>query len=106
MATIDDFQKLDIRVGEVLEASAVEGSEKLLKLVVDFGVEKRQILSGIAKHYSPEDIAGKKFVFLFNIEPRAMMGMESSGMILAASDGENIALVSPVKDLKPGAKLS
>lgn len=85
MATIDDFAKLEFKVGTVLEASDIEGSERLLKLIVDLGEEKpRQILSGIKQWYAPEDLVDKQFVFISNLEPRMLMGLESQGMILAA----------------------
>ena len=110
MINIDDFQKIDLRVGTILEAEKVEGSEKLLKLKVDFGVEvensPRQILSGIAKHYSPEDLIEKQVVAIVNLEPRMMMGIESQGMLLASSNGEKLALIKAYKKMKPGSKIS
>lgn len=96
---IDDFAKIEIRVGTVVEAEEIDGSEKLLKLQVDFGEEtKRQILSGIKKWYKPTHLIGKQFVFVTNLEPRKMMGLESQGMIMCA-DG-----VKPVP-LKPSKKV-
>jgi methionine--tRNA ligase beta chain len=104
--TIDEFQKMDLRIGKVLAAERIEGSEKLLKLSVDAG-EPRQILSGIARSYAPEDLVGRKVVIIANLEPRMMMGMESQGMILAAhgENGEPILLV-PLQDAPPGAKIT
>ncbi len=94
MITIDDFAKLEFKVGTVLEASDIEGSERLLKLIVDLGEdEPRQILSGIKQWYAPEDLVDKQFVFVANLEPRMMMGLESQGMILAA-EGPSSAEVS------------
>lgn len=98
MITIDDFSKLEFKVGTVLEASEVEGSERLLKLIVDIGEdspagETRQILSGIKQWYSPEDLINKQFVFITNLEPRMMMGLESNGMLLCAGDEKPIPLV-------------
>ena len=84
----DDFKKVQIQIGEVMSAEPVEGSEKLLRLIVKFGEEERQILSGIAKFKTPEDLIGKKIPFVTNLKPRSMMGLESNGMILAASDSE------------------
>lgn len=85
MISIDDFIKIELRVGTVLEASEIEGSERLLKLIVDLGEEEpRQILSGIKEWYAPEDLVDRQFVFIANLEPRKMMGLESQGMILAA----------------------
>lgn len=83
----DDFAKLDLRIGTVIECVEKEGSDKLLRLTVDFGEEgTRNILSGIKKWYKPSDLKDKQFVFVFNLAPRKMMGEESEGMILAAGD--------------------
>ncbi len=110
MIKIDDFQKIDLRVGTILEAEKVENSEKLLKLKVDFGKEvensPRTILSGIAKYYAPEDLIGKQVVAIVNLEPRMMMGLESQGMLLASSSGEKLALLKSYKKMKPGSKIS
>jgi methionine--tRNA ligase beta chain len=106
MVTIDDFAKLDIRVVKVLEATRMEGSKKLLKLLVDIGGENRQILSGIGKSYQPEDIIGKQLIAIVNLEPRNMMGEESQGMILATGDDiENITLLEPIKEVANGSKI-
>ena len=105
MATIDDFAKLEFKVGTVLEASDIEGSERLLKLIVDLGEEEpRQILSGIKQWYAPEDLIDKQFVFIANLEPRMMMGLESQGMILAA-DGEKPVPLIPQEHVLTGAKI-
>lgn len=86
MINIDDFKKVEIRAGKILSAEKVEGSEKLLKLSVDFGEEApRQILSGIAKHISPEILIGKTVGFVANLEPREIMGLRSEAMIMAVS---------------------
>lgn len=100
MATIDDFQKLDLRVGKVLEAERVEGSDKLIKMRIDFGEEKRQILAGIGKTYAPEYLTGRELVAIVNLEPRMLMGFESQGMIIAA-DGP--VFLAPEKEVPPGA---
>jgi methionyl-tRNA synthetase len=84
----DDFKKVQIQIGEIISAEPVEGSEKLLKLKVKFAEEERQILSGIAKFISPEQLVGMKVPFVTNLKPRMMMGIESNGMILAAIDSE------------------
>ncbi len=98
----EDFAKLDLRVGEVIECERKEGSEKLLRLTVDFGEEgKRTILSGIYPHYEPEDIKGKQFVFIINLEPRKIMGEESQGMILCA-DGDKPIPLQPITESTPG----
>ncbi len=107
MVNIDDFAKLDLRIIKVLEATQMVGSDKLLKLKVDIGnSEERQILSGIGKSYSPDDIIGKELVAIVNLEPRMMMGEESQGMILATGDNlENITLISPIKEVDPGSSI-
>ncbi|UMZ75247.1 methionine--tRNA ligase [Natranaerofaba carboxydovora] len=83
---IDDFAKLDIRVAEIINAEPVKGADKLLKLEVDLGFEKRQVVAGIAKKYSPQDIVGKKTLMIVNLKPTKIKGVKSEGMILAASD--------------------
>ncbi len=104
MITIDDFVKVEMRVGTVLEATVVEGSDKLIKQIVDFGTEKRQILSGIKKWYKPEFLVGKQFVYVTNLEPRIMMGLESQGMIMAVGDEKPI-LIKPQKKVPNGSKV-
>lgn len=84
--TIDEFKKIDLRVGKVLEASRIESSRKLIKLTVDLGSEKRQIVAGLAEHYRPEDLLGKYVVVVANLQPRRIMGYESQGMLLATCD--------------------
>jgi methionine--tRNA ligase beta chain len=102
----EDFQKIDLRVGKVLEAEKVEGSEKLLKLIVDLGSEKRQLVAGIARYYKPEDLIGKEIVVVVNLEPKKLMGIESQGMLLAADiEGEPVILI-PEKEVPPGVKIS
>jgi len=103
--TYEDFAKLELRVGLVKNAEILEKSEKLLKLTVDFGTEERQVLSGIRKFYSPEDVVGKKFVFVTNLQKRKIMGMESQAMIMAAEDEGGIVLLQPEKDITPGSKV-
>ena len=105
MVTIDDFVKLEFKVGTVVECEEIEGSEKLLKLTVDLGEEQpRTILSGIKQWYKPEDLTGKQFIFIANLEPRKMMGLESQGMILAA-DGEKPIPLIPSESVAPGTKI-
>ncbi len=82
---IDDFLKVDLRVAQVKVAERVKGADKLLRLEVDLGYEQRQILAGIAKHYEPETLIGRKIVIVANLAPRKMRGLESNGMLLAAS---------------------
>ncbi len=100
----EDFKKLDIRIGTIVEAQTMEGSNKLLKLVVDFGGEigKRQILSGIAKFYTPEQLLGRQCPFIINLEPKVINEMESQGMILCADNGAPV-LLHPDKEVLPGS---
>jgi methionyl-tRNA synthetase len=96
VASYDDFVKMDIRIGTILEAEAVPKSNKLLKFLVDTGMDKRTILSGIAKHYKPEEMIGKQVTLLANLAPRMIMGYESQGMILMAEDADGaLRLVQP-----------
>ena len=100
----DDFAKVDIRVGTVIEAENVAKSDKLLKLKVDTGLDKRIILSGISKYYSPEDILNKKVMVLINLSPRKMMGIESEGMLLLAEDSDGkLSLMQPDSDITDGS---
>jgi methionyl-tRNA synthetase len=102
--TIDDFSKLDIRVGKVVAAEKMEKSDKLLKLTIDAGVDTRTILSGIAKHYTAEEMVGKQVTFIANLAPRKMMGIESQGMILSAEDADGkLRLLQPNEIVNPGS---
>lgn len=103
MITFEDFKKLDIRIGKILTAEKVEGSDKLLKLEVDFGEEKRQIVAGIAEFYAIESLIGREAPFAFNLEPRILRGIESQGMILAASAEGRPVLLHPREDVPPGS---
>ena len=103
----DDFSKLDIRIGTILEAEKMPKSDKLLKFLIDDGMEKRTILSGIAKHFSAEEMIGKQVTFLANLAPRKMMGVESNGMILMAEDRDgSLALLQPNKVVWNGGSVS
>ena len=105
MITIDDFVKIELRVGTVLEAEEVEGSEKLIKQIVDFGeLGKKQILSGIKQWYKPSQLIGKQFVYVTNLEPRKMMGLDSEGMILA-TDTKKPYPIKPSSKVPAGTKL-
>ena len=100
----DDFTKVDLRVGTVIEAENIPKSDKLLKLKVDTGLDQRTILSGISKYYSPDEILNKKVMVLINLKPRKMMGYESEGMLLLADDGDgNLSLMQPDSDISDGA---
>ncbi|GAB3762610.1 methionine--tRNA ligase [Spirosoma pomorum] len=105
--TYDDFAKMDIRIGTIVEAERVPKSDKLLKLKVDDGMGGRQILSGIAKHFSPEELINKQVTFLANLAPRKMMGHESQGMILMAEDRDGkLALIAPGDNVWNGGTVS
>jgi methionine--tRNA ligase beta chain len=102
----NDFMKLDLRVGEVEEATLVSGSKNLLKLIVDFGSEKRQSVAGLLQYYKPEELVGKKFVFVLNLQRRKIMGIESQCMVLAAEDSEgHVILIAPEKDIAAGSRV-
>ncbi len=106
MITIEDFKKVEIKVGKILSAEKIEGSEKLLKLFVDFGEEAgpRQILSGIQKYFPDASVlVGKKCMFVTNLEPRQMMGLESNGMLFALGGGDTpFSLIVPENDTPEG----
>ena len=129
MISIDDFKKVEIRIGKILTAERVEGSDKLMRLEVDFGSEeveiktmemvekeggepvkkdlipiKRQIIAGIAQFYAPEALIGKECPFAYNLAPRMLKGLESQGMILCPSDDTSgPILLHPDKEIKPGS---
>jgi len=103
MVNFEDFKKLEIKIGKVLNAKKVEDADKLLKLEVEFSSEKRQIISGIAEFYKPEDLVGKEFPFIVNLEPRTIRCLESQGMILAVDTGESVVLLNPDKEVPPGS---
>ena len=101
-----DFEKIELRIGKIIEATAVPESKKLIKILVDFGSEKRQAVAGLLKYYKPEELAGKKCVFLLNLQRRMLAGIESQCMILAAEDESgNVAVLQPEKDIVEGSKI-
>ena len=103
----DDFLKLRLQIGTVINAESIPKAKKLLKLEVDFGKEQRQIVSGIAKQYQPDELVGKQFVFVTNLKPRKVFGFESQGMILTAQKGEDgLTLLSILDEVEPGAAIS
>ncbi|QSE96965.1 methionine--tRNA ligase [Fulvivirga lutea] len=103
----DDFMKMDLRVGTILEAESVPKSKKLLKLKVDTGLDKRTVLSGIAQHFSPEEVVGKQVTILINLAPRKIMGEESQGMILMAEDKDGkLQFMEPSGKVAPGSQIS
>ncbi len=107
MITFDEFKKVEIMVGQIIAAEPVEGSDKLLKLEVDFGEDKtRTVVSGIAGHVDLENFVGSKKIFVTNLEPRDILGIQSQAMILAGKDGQGLALVEATRDLPIGTLLS
>ena len=104
--TYDEFMKMDIRVGTILEAVKVPKADKLLQLLVDTGIDKRTVVSGIAEHFAPENIIGQQVSLLLNLEPRKIKGIESQGMILMAEDSDGkLKFVQPNEVVNPGAEV-
>ncbi len=103
---ISEFAKADLRVAKVLEAERVQGADKLLKLQVDLGPEKRQIVAGVAQFYPPEKIVGMKIIVVTNLKPSVIRGVQSNGMLLAAKSGSQLFVLTPDGDLPPGSKVS
>ena len=106
VATIDDFKKLDLRVAKILAAEAVPKSKKLIKIEVEVGSERRTIVAGIAQHYQPEALIGQSVIVVYNLQPATLMGQESRGMVLAASDESGkLLLIGPKGDIGSGSKV-
>jgi len=103
---MDEFGKIELRVAEVVAAEPLPKSKKLLKLTVSLGEEQRTLVAGIAEHYTPAELVGKKVVVVANLEPAKLMGVESNGMVLAASSAGKLAVLTPDRDLPPGSKVS
>ena len=104
--TIDEFSKMDLRVGTILKAEKVEKADKLLKLELDMGDEIRTVVSGIALHFKPEDIVGKQVTVVANLAPRKMRGIESKGMILMAQNADGrLIFVSPLETADNGSEV-
>jgi methionine--tRNA ligase beta chain len=113
MISIDDLKKIELRIGKIVSAERVEGSEKLIKLAVDLGEKNeagasalRQILAGIGKRYEPAILVGKEIVVVANLEPRKLMGLESQGMLLAATEDAALPVILTVeRDVAPGTSV-
>ena len=104
--SFDEFQKLDLRVGKITEANQIPSSRNLIRMIVDFGTEKRQAVAGLLQWYKPEDLVGKKCAFILNLQRRKMMGVESQCMIFAAEDDKgNVVVLQPEKDIAQGARI-
>jgi len=105
MITIEDFAKVELKIGKVIEAKRVEGSNKLVVMKVDTG-EERQIVAGIGKAYTPEELTGKRILVVTNLQPARLMGIESQGMLLAASDNEGkLSIITTDREVKEGSKV-
>ena len=104
LITYDDFSKMDIRTATILEAERVPKSDKLMKLLVDTGIDKRTVVSGVAKHFTAEELIGKRVTILANLAPRKLMGIESHGMILMAENFDGaLSMIPCEKDFKNGS---
>ena len=104
--TIDDFGKIELKTAKVIECEKVEKSRNLLRIVVDTGDEKRQIISSIADHYRPEALVGKTLIVVANLKKAKFMGLESEGMLLAAEKGDFLSLATMDRDSPPGMRIS
>jgi len=105
MISFGDFQKVEMKVGKVLSAEKVEGTDKLVKIEIDIG-ETRTMVAGIMPDYNPENIIGKQIVVVMNLEPRTIKGIESNAMLLAAvEEGDKVTLIVPDKEVKPGTAI-
>ncbi len=105
MISIDDFGKLDLRVAEILEVNDHPNADRLYAMKIKIGSEERSLVAGIKKHYTKEELIGKKIIVIANLEPAELRGVKSEGMLLAASEGDNVVLVTVDKDIESGAKL-
>jgi tRNA-binding protein len=106
MISIEDFRKLELRIATVRAAEPHPNADRLMVLQVDLGSEQRQICAGIRDHYAPEELIGKQIVVVANLETAKLRGMESQGMLLAASDEGRVIVLTPEKSVMPGAKVS
>lgn len=106
MVTIEEFSKMDLRVGTVTSAKSHPNADRLLVLTVDIGEEtERQLVAGIRAHYSPEELVGRQLVVVANLQPAKLRGVESQGMLLAASDGEQVIVLRPEKRVRVGSQV-
>jgi methionine--tRNA ligase beta chain len=104
--SFEEFQKLDLRIGKITEASQISGTRNLIRMLVDFGTEKRQAVAGLLQWYKPENLLGKKCAFILNLQRRKLMGVESQCMIFAAEDDKgNVVVLQPEKDIAQGSRV-
>jgi len=106
MISIDEFRKLELKVATIKRVEPHPNADKLLVLQIDLGSAERQIVAGIKSHYAPEELVGKQVVVVANLETAKLRGVESQGMLLAASDSDRIVILTPEKRVTPGAKVS
>ena len=106
MVSIDEFRRIELKVATIKKAEPHPNADKLLVLQIDLGSEERQIVAGIRGHYAPEELIGKQVVVVANLETARLRGLESQGMVLAASDSERIVILTPEKQVSPGARIS
>lgn len=104
--SIDQFRNVELKIATIKSAEAHPNADKLLVLQIDLGTEQRQILAGIRNHYTPEELVGRQIVVVANLEPAKLRGLESQGMLLAASDEGRVVILAPDKTVQPGAKVS
>jgi methionyl-tRNA synthetase len=106
LISIDEFKKVELKSAKILSAEKVPGADKLLKLQVELGGEKRQLVAGIAQHYKPEDLPGKTIIIVANLQPAKIRGIDSQGMLLAVNDGTTLALLTTDKTVPSGKPIS
>lgn len=104
--SFEEFKKIDLRIVKILSAEKIEGSDKLLKLEVDIGEERRTVVSGVAEYYDGEDLIGKEVVIVLNLEPRVIFGIESHGMILFTKKEDKPVILKPEEEVVPGTIIS
>jgi len=105
MITIEEFSQIDLRVATIKAVEPHPNADRLFVLRIDLGTEERQLVAGIRAHYAPEELIGKQIVVVANLQPATLRGVESQGMLLAASDGEKVIVLSPEKPIAPGSKV-
>jgi len=106
MITINDFRTVELKVATVKSAEPHPNADKLMVLQIDLGTEQRQICAGIRNHYTPEELVGRQIIVVANLETAKLRGLESQGMLLAASDEDRVIILTPEKSVQPGAKVS
>ena len=106
MITIDEFRNIELRVATIQHAEPHPNADRLMIVKIDLGSEERQLVAGIRGHYTPDELIGKQVVVVANLQPAKLRGLESQGMLLAASDGENTVILTPEKKVSPGSRVS